>query len=281
MENEEKFSDDATEHFRIENEILKIKLKAKYGDAFQSGSTGELPPEIENQFLKNIIAFDEAGENTEYVTVYEKLGKPDYQPADELPEAATAEALENLMRLMEQQDISLEFCDGPYEDAVIYRFITEELFAEEIEKEPIFGSGWNYIYEEFHPNDKAEITRNAHEFIGHWMRKEFDEYSMELARDFVLSDGRIMNKKEGIKKLNTFFESFTGFKDHGYIIDNVSFELHEDERGFGFAEGMIKYDAVMESGEIIHYNGPYKFYMQRENRYWSIFYFVMPGFIWQ
>ncbi len=280
MENEEKFSDDASEHFRIENEILKIKLKAQYGDAFQSGGMGELPPEIENQFLKNIIAFEEAAENTENITVYEKLGKPAYRPADELTEVSITDALMKIMQLMAQHEIGLDFCDGPYEDAVIYKFITEELFAHQIEKESIFGGGWNFIYEEFYPNDKAEINKNTHEFIRHWMAREFDEYSTELARDFALADGKVLKREEGIKKMGIFFESFIEFKNDGYNIDNVSFELHEDERGFGFAEGMIKYDAVTESGEIIHYKGPYKFYMQRENRYWSIFYFVMPGFVW-
>ncbi len=280
MENEEKFSDDASEHFRIENEILKIKLKAQYGDAFQSGGMGELPPEIENQFLKNIIGYEEAAENAEYTTVYERLGRPAYKPADELPKAAIADALENLMQLMAQHEMRLDFCDGPYDDVVIYKFITEELFAQEIEKEPIFGNSCNFIYEEFHPNDKAEITKNTHEFIRHWMSREFNEYSMELAPDFAIADGRLMTKFEGIKKMNIFFESFSAFKDDGYNIYDINFELHDDDRGFGFSEGMIKYDAVMESGEILHYEGPYKFYMQRENRYWRIFYFIMPGFTW-
>ncbi len=34
MEQEEKFSDDPLENMKIENEFLKLKLKAQYGDAF-------------------------------------------------------------------------------------------------------------------------------------------------------------------------------------------------------------------------------------------------------
>ena len=51
MKGEEKFSDDANENFRIENEILKIKLKAQYGDAFHMETNADTPPEIENKFL--------------------------------------------------------------------------------------------------------------------------------------------------------------------------------------------------------------------------------------
>ena len=114
------------------------------------GGSADLPPEIENQFLKNVIGYEEASENAEYITVYEKLGKPDYKAADELAPAAFAAALQQLTKLMEEKGINLDFCDGPYDDAVIYRFITEELFANEIEKESMFGSNWNFIYEEFY-----------------------------------------------------------------------------------------------------------------------------------
>ena len=229
MENEERFSDDPAEHFRIENEILRMKLKAQYGDAFQMGTNGELPPEVENQFLKNVIGYEEASENAEYITVYDKLGQPVYKSADELAPEEFTPAVRHLTTLLEEKGISLDFCDGPYEDAVIYRFITEELFANKIEKEPFFGEGWNFIYEEFHPNNKAEIEKNTHEFIQHWMSRGFDEYSTELAYDFVLADGRILKREEAIGKMNIFFESFVEFKNDGYNIDDVSFEMKEEE----------------------------------------------------
>lgn len=53
-----------------------------------------------------------------------------------------------------------------------------------------------------------------------------------------------------------------------------------DVNALGFSEGVYKYDAIMENGEMLHFVDPYKLYMRRENNYWSIFYFVMPGFKW-
>jgi len=90
MDNNEKFSDDPQENFRIENEILKIKLKAQYGDAFFMQSNESMPPEMENQFLKNIIAFEDAHANAELTTVYESIGRPAYKPAEELDTAGNA-----------------------------------------------------------------------------------------------------------------------------------------------------------------------------------------------
>jgi hypothetical protein len=280
MEQEEKFSDDPLENMKIENEFLKLKLKAQYGDAFYMQSDEALPPEIENQFLKNMMAFEENHQNAEYTTVYEVIGKPHYKPVGELNTAEITKALKELTDAMEQHGINLDICDGPYPDDVIYKFITEELFGHEIEKESAFGNGWNFIYEEFHPNDKAEIEKNTHSFLQHWFTRDFNEYSSELAYHFITAEGNQLDRITMLDKIKIFFDAFEGFKDDGYNIDEIKFELHGADSGIGHAEGMLKYDAVMENGEIIHYEGPYKLYMQREDKWWTIFYFVMPGFQW-
>ncbi len=280
MEKEELFSDDPQENLKIENDFLKLKLKAQYGDAFFMDSNAGLPPEIENQFLKNILAFEDAHTNEAYTTVYERLGKPCYKAADELNEVEISMELNRVKAIMNEHNIALDICDGPYADEVIYKFITEELFAQEIEKVPVFGKGWNFIYEEFHPNDKADIEKNTHEFFQHWFTRDFDEFSSELGYHFITSDGRQLDRQSFMEKIKPFFDAFTEFKNDRYNIDEIKFELYEDGRGMGHAEGMLTYDAVMENGEILKYEGPYKLYMQREDKWWNIFYFVMPGFEW-
>jgi hypothetical protein len=280
MEQEEKFSDNPLENMKIENDFLKLKLKAQFGDAFFMESNSDLPPEIENQFLKNMMAFEENHLNAEYTTVYEKIGKPVYKPVAELRRGEITAALKALTDTMEQHGINLGICDGPYPDEVIYQFITEELFGHEIEKESVFGSKYNVIYEEFHPNDKADIEKNTHEFLQHWFTRSFGEFSTELDYHLITADGRQLEKGIVLQKIQIFFDAFTDFTDDGYNIDEIKFELDEDGSGLGHAEGMLKYDAVMENGEIIHYEGPYKLYMRRADKWWSIFYFVMPGFAW-
>ena len=280
MQDDEKFSDDLVENIRLENEFLKIKLKAQYGDAFSMEANADLPPEIENQFLKNILAFEDANINEDTSTVYEAIGKPAYKPAEELDEAELSSELKKLNAILQKHNLALDICDGPYPDLIIYKFITEELFAHELEMNGIPGMTINFIYEEFHPNHKAEITKCTHQFLQHWFTQHFDEYATELSNEIIKLDGRQMSREEAIDKMNIFFDAFHEFKDDGYNINDISFELHEDERGLGFAEGMLEYDAVMDNGEIIHYEGPYKLYMQREDNWWSIFYFVMPGFTW-
>ena len=190
MEDNEKFSDDPLEDLKIENEFLKIKLKAQYGDAFFMQGDAALPPEIENEFLKNMITFEDNSKNAEYTTVYEKIGSPVFKKLAELNEEEIGAALEKITLLMNEHEISLDMCDGPYPDEVIYKFITEELFEHEIAKELLLGNGWHFIYEEFYPNDKVEIEKNTHQFLQHWFTRNFDEYSNELAAHFITADGK-------------------------------------------------------------------------------------------
>ncbi len=281
QEDDEIFSEDPTENMKIENEFLKIKLKAQYGDGFfmQEGEHA-IPTELENQFLKQMMSFEENYENAEYISLYEKIGKPSFKKIDTLTSHEISEALISLTTTMEEYGILLDINDGPYPDEIIYKFITEELFEQEVEKESFFGGQWHFSYEDFHPNDYKEIENNTHEFLQHWFTKNFDEYCTELAYNFIPPSGKKLDRTVFFKKANMFFDSFVAFKNDEYTIDEIKFELHDNYTGMGHAEGVLKYDAEMENGEIIHYKGFFKLYMQRENKYWSIIYFIMPGFVW-
>jgi len=281
MQEDEKFSDDPLENLRIENELLKIKLKAQFGEAFQMGMGEEIPPEIENQFLKNVLAFEQAHTNTEYTTVYERIGKPAYRPANELTKEEMEAASQLLLTLMEEQQINLDFCDGPYDDEIVYRFITEEFFKQEVEKAPVDGMNSCFIYEDFHPNHTADIAKRAHEFLQNFFTAAFNEHSIELADDVITADGQQLTKEALLKKMHLYFDAYEHFTNDAWTIPTIDYKLQEVEgTGMGFAEGMCKYDALLDNKEALHFEGPYKIYMRLEYGLWQVFYFVLPGFKW-
>ncbi len=281
MDPEEIFSEDHEENMRIEIELMKLKLKAQYGDAFQMESNEEMPVEMENQFLKNILAFEETCNTGDVTTIYDRIGKPAYSPAAQLDEQGIKEGLKKLLQRLQQHLINLDFSDGPYDDATVYRFITEELFHKEIDKEPVEGMTTGFIYEEFHPNHKKEIERNAHQFFREWFTRDFKDNALVLSRDIITAAGLQMERNQLLDKLRLFFDAFKNFGDDSYTIDDISFELQPgNPGGLGFAEGLLKYDAEIENREMIHFEGPYKLYMQMEQNVWSVFYFVLPGFKW-
>ena len=49
-------SDDSEENLRMENELLRLRLKAELGG--DSHSSGNLDPALENEFLKQVMAFE-------------------------------------------------------------------------------------------------------------------------------------------------------------------------------------------------------------------------------
>ncbi|HET8829586.1 MAG TPA: hypothetical protein VFM79_09595 [Pelobium sp.] len=278
MENEEQFSTDPNENAKIENEFLKLKMNAQFGANFFSENV--LPPEIENSFLKNVLAFEENHAKAEYVTIYQRINKPDFQPISELKsEAEVSNALNELIAVLGQNDIRLDICDGPYPDEVIYRFITEELLMQEIEKNNDFGTSV-FIYEEFHPNHKADIERITKDFLEHWIDRDVDGLGHELASDIITAQDTVISIAQLSSKLVRFFESYQRFNNLDYVIDEVSFELSEEGTSMGHAEGFLVYTAILENSETIIFKGPFKLYMALSYGYWEVVYFVMPGFNW-
>src|SRR3982751_5093678 len=121
-QSEEKFSDDPRENLHIENQLIKLKLQAESGACFGNEDT-DLPPEIENDFLKQVQAFEEAWQHVKQVKVYQLLGNPDFKKADQLTDAAIKEELIRMHELLERHNMHLETLSD-YEPRIIYSFIT-------------------------------------------------------------------------------------------------------------------------------------------------------------
>lgn len=117
---------------QIENDILKLKLKAQFGKSFQMVPSDDLPPEIENEFLKNVLAFEDKHQHAKYTKVYERLSNPVYKKANELSDKEISEELTRIEEIMEKNNMTLDVL-AEYDDRIIYTFLTEELFEHETE----------------------------------------------------------------------------------------------------------------------------------------------------
>jgi hypothetical protein len=273
---EEKFSEDPDEQLRIENEILKLKIQAELGGDFEGEAS--LPPEVENTFLKNVLEFEHKQANAPVKTLFEILGEPYLRKHFELTDAEIVEHLNELENLMEEKGIIVDYATD-YPARTKFQFITEELFQKEAPDIDIPGMTMHYIYEEFHPNHSLDIESITTSFFNNWMNKSFNESSVELAHDMILEDGSILSSDQVIESMRMLFDSYETFSNTSYSIDTISYELHEKGTGLGFSEGVVAYDALLESGEVQHYQGPFKLYMQYDG-FWSVFFFTWPGFIW-
>lgn len=286
MENEEefpeKFSDDEQEQLRIENEILRLKLKAELGGEIEGmeGTEG-LPPEIENLFLKNILSFEHQYEQVPATSIYQILQEPHFIPVDDLSDDALITAYENIIQLLEKNHIAVDF-RGDYPIREKYRFITQDLFKHETKLVHIDGMTTHYSYEEFYPNHSLSIEDQANEFIAHWFNMNFDESSWELSDEFLTDTQQIVTKATVLQKFNNIFAAYQKFENADFKITNINFEIDENNPavGLGFAEGSVQFTAILENNEAIHVASVFKLYMQLENSDWRIFFFYWPGFRW-
>jgi hypothetical protein len=267
-------SNDPEENLRMENELLRLKLQAELGG--QSHSSGNLPPEMENEFLKNIFAFEQNYANSKRTIIYDLLGNPEFEKAGDLDDVAIELALEKVINQLAKKNIVVHF-DEECDSRTRYHFITEELFEKETDDFMIPGMTTNFDYEEFHPNHKKDIQNRAIEFLSGWFKQSFDENSWELADHFILPDRRVLSKKDLVAQLKNIFDAYKAFTNEDYFIKEIKFELNENG-GLGHAEGGVKYDAVLENGETVVIQGGFKLYLSNENGWWSIFHIVFPGF---
>src|SRR5688572_12559259 len=201
------FSD--PEQLKAENEYLKLKLMLENGARFEgSPSTeGELPPELENQFLKNMIEFEKRWEEHKTIRVFDKIGKPShFRKVMEIPDNEINQAWDELIYYLQQYNISLDVCSPNISKRELYRFATEELF--ELETDDINMPGWitGFIDDEFYPDQVYENTRNATEYcILRFLDKQPFE-SMHLFRheNIRLNDHYPLTPEELKKLVNSF-----------------------------------------------------------------------------
>ena len=170
----------------------------------------------------------------------------------------------------------------PREERFKYRFITEELFEHETDDMEVEGITKYFNYEEFHPDHEAEISEHAIKFLADWFERKTDAAKWYLDDQFIQPDGKIFTKDEMIRQFKKVFSAYVAFEDSRYAMQEVHFDLNTGpgavNEGMGFAEGMVKYTVVLESGEKKPVEGPFKFYFSRIYGRWRIFFFYLTGF---
>jgi hypothetical protein len=272
------------ENLPTENEILKLKMQAEYGAVFGKMSD-DLSPEMEHEFLKNVLKFEEEWKNRKVATVYELIDKPSFKPGAELNEEEMKGEIKRLKEIMESHKIMLDV-RGRYKPEVIYQFITEELFNHETEDMRASGMTQHFTYEEFHPNHKLDIHEQTIAFLKNWFEQSFDESTTVLADQlFLLTDHTqppvLISKEEVVQRMRMIFDSYQKFDDCKLALMDIAFQWDDvNGRGVGHSEGGVKYDAVLENGTIEKIEGPFKLYFSCEFGVWEVMHFVFPQFKW-
>lgn len=149
----------ADDGLQAENDFMKMKLMLEKGAVFEATEEFELPAEIENRFLKNVIEFEKQFDNYRRVKVVDKIGKPParFRPVAEISDEEITEEWEQLSAFMEGNGISVTVCSPRVTPRELYRFTMEELLEYQVEDISIPGMMQCFIYDEFYPDIEYEV----------------------------------------------------------------------------------------------------------------------------
>lgn len=275
---EEKFSDDPEENLRMQNDFLKLKMMAESGAIF--GGEGGLPPDIENQFLKNILEFEKNNAAPNQKKVRDILGNPKFEREESLDDINFEQAYKKLMKYLKKHCIVIDF-SRERSDRFKYNFITGELFNHETSLAPVKGMTTYFSYEEFHPDHEMDIKETTENFLNAFLDKKLTAEAYYLEDKILEPDGKEVAKAEYMKRMEAMYEATKPFENFSFKIEKIGFDLKDntDEiTGMGFSEGTIKYDLTFQNGERKLIDGPFKIYFTLTWDVWSIFFFFLAGF---
>ncbi len=272
MEHKQENQPDPEDELKAENELLKLKLELEHGMK-DMGASG-LSSEAENQWLNYIYNFEKLHKNAKRIKVFEALGQPHYIKPEALSKAEVGKELERILNIMEEKNIALSW-SGDYEDIVIYKFITEELFEQEMDDIFMPGMVSQFIYEEFHPNHDDDLRRYTHELIEALFKKKWDrKYSIWEFHKTISFKGKEYDCEGISDPIIDFQEAYHNFQIRKTEIEEVDFDL---ERAVAMVRGRILYTAYSEN-ENRDFDGKFVVNFILDYDCWCISGFSFPGF---
>ncbi|ELR70252.1 hypothetical protein C900_03937 [Fulvivirga imtechensis AK7] len=263
------------EKLQQENNLLKLKLMAEHQAQFPEQDENPLNPEQENAWLNYIYNFEALHKNAKKISVYERIGRPEFQREEDLNDEMIEKELDRLYEVMHQHSVVLDCC-CEYEARVIYKFITEELFEYEIEDldVKIEGMFTHFIYEEFYPNHDDDLRRYTHEFLEALLERKWNKYDEHVLCRHILDKEGEISEEVLIERIKLFQQAWESFKVTTREILNVQFD---EEKGEAKVDVSLKYDAIKKQNVTV-FNGKASIYFEQQYGYWCIRKIAIPGF---
>lgn len=262
---------DPEDELKAENELLKLKLELEQG--MQHSDTTALNPEAENQWLNYIYNYEKMCKEAGTVKIYDFIGRPGFKRMEDLEAGQISKELEKLFAVMEEKGICIDFA-VEYDEAVIYRFITEEFFDHEMENISLEGMTHHFSYEEFHPSHDYDLRRYAKEFVEDVIGKKWNR---EFATATICEEISFQNKRFGCDEISTIIETFqqahSELKLNSFETGRVDFNVEE---GNATVQATVEYEAIL-SGKKRGYSGECIFQFSYQWGYWYISGFQLPG----
>ena len=224
-----------------EHEFSKLKFLIGYGGTVFEQINKDLSAEIEGEFMDYAEEFDRAFKNRKIISVYNKLGRPEFIEACYLNDEEIALELKRIEAVLEEHNMVLDvICEYENIDRLLYTFITEELFFEEMDDMKVKGMITHFIYEEFHQNHTYDIEEACRSFLKSYFDKVSDYYELYVKNEF-----------ENPVQLSAFRAAFATFTMYKLEFTEVLYDAEEALTSFD-----IDFSGVLKkSSEILSFKG--------------------------
>jgi hypothetical protein len=102
--------------------------------------------EDNSDFMTQVKEFEQKHKNSKLINVYQLIGRPTFQKSIKINGKILKEEYKKLIFLLDKYGIIVHF-QSDYSLEEKYRFITDEIFRQDVEK----NKHISFIYEDFHP----------------------------------------------------------------------------------------------------------------------------------
>ena len=223
---------------RALNEAKKHEIEEKYGGTFHSCDPN-LPPELEADWLRSIEEFERQFAAAKQTTVRRYIGSPPVIPLAQIPPSELKRALGALLALLESHNVIVHF-GRTVSDSEAYRFLTEELLDHEMDDIHIEGLTQNFLYEEFHPDDRHEAAAAAELFLQGLFAGDAAGLADDIAAEGTIgADGRPVDRDALFRKVEEFRQGVATYIDYG--VDIVACELID---GVGSVTARLRWEGL-------------------------------------
>jgi hypothetical protein len=273
--------DPLSEDTGTENDVLKLKMMAEMGAVF-GPNNGDLPPEIEQQFLQQMYAFEKSYATGSSANFAETIGQPDLPKFEFLADnpSELEVQLNMAFEFYRQHNIEVVF-EHEYPHETQYRFLVEDLpfRPNHFGNAPAIKVG--IIYEEYFPNHNAELEMGTRTFMNAIQSLDAEGLQGCMSPVQFLPEGPYPTQVL-LDALGEKFPNISSLEPFEFVLLETSYDLHYDdagetEMGMGYTEGLVKYVILRKSGETKPISGPFKLYFHYEMGVWSIIYINFPG----
>ena len=221
-----------TELLRQENELTRLKIQAEFGIDFKGAE--ELNPAIENIWLRQILDYERNKLSNTRITVRELIGNPELKKNEAVTDTDLAAALQEVMDLLYEKRIVVESIDG-VDDRELYRFITEELMSMETDTHTLPNMITYYIYEEFHPNNEADIRRSLKDFLDSICKSHLDRCFTQLWHPQPEEEEKLNQLEKLKRRLTLFVDAFEEIDLESFRIRELKIDEDAAEVEFDFS----------------------------------------------